>query len=71
MKRKVGIFIGIFAMFFLMFSQFHSVFADSYREMPYDVETMRSPEDVQKMLDYATSWVGKISYASSQNESTI
>lgn len=68
MKRKVGIFIGIFAMFFLMFFQFHSVFADSYREMPYDVETMRSPEDVQKMLDYATSWVGKISYASSQND---
>lgn len=43
------------------------VLADTHREFEYDVSTAWTPEDVQEMLDYATSWVGKISYASSQN----
>ena len=46
-----------------------SVEADKHREVPYDIETIRSAEDVQVMLDYATSWEGKITYASSQNNS--
>ena len=42
-------------------------YADSHREFEYDVETMWTNDDVKEMLDYATFWVGKISYASSQN----
>ena len=41
--------------------------ADSHREYEYDVDTMWTNDDVQEMLDYATYWVGKIGYASSQN----
>ena len=42
-------------------------YADSHREFEYDVETMWTNDDVKEMLDYATFWVGKITYASSQN----
>lgn len=41
--------------------------ADSYREFPYDTDTPWSNDDVEEMLDYATQWVGRIDYASSQN----
>ncbi len=41
--------------------------ADSYREFPYDTSTPWSNDDVDEMLDYATQWAGRISYASSQN----
>lgn len=42
--------------------------ADTHREYEYDVETMWTNDDVQEMLDYATYWVGKIDYASGQND---
>ncbi|MEE1051297.1 MAG: NlpC/P60 family protein [Lachnospiraceae bacterium] len=38
-----------------------------HREYPYDVDTEWTPDDVEEMIDYATQWVGKIDYASSQN----
>ena len=41
--------------------------ADSYREFPYDLDTPWTPDDVDEMIEYATSWEGRISYASSQN----
>ena len=44
-----------------------TVFADKHREFPYDTETPWTNDDVEEMLDYATSWEGKITYASSQN----
>ena len=44
-----------------------AVYADSHREFEYDVGTQWTNDDVDEMLDYATYWVGKISYASSQN----
>ena len=43
------------------------VLADTHRVYEYDVDTMWTMEDVQEMLDYATYWEGKITYASSQN----
>ena len=44
------------------------ILADTHREFEYDIETMWTNDDVQEMLDYATFWVGKISYASGQND---
>ena len=38
-----------------------------HREYPYDVDTPWTNDDVEEMLDYACQWVGKIDYASSQN----
>ena len=43
------------------------VLADTHREFEYDIDTPWTNDDVQEMLDYATYWVGKIDYASSQN----
>ena len=42
--------------------------ADSHREFPYDTKTPWTNDDVEEMIDYATSWVGEIDYASSQND---
>ena len=42
--------------------------ADTHREFEYDVDTAWTNDDVQEMLDYATYWVGKIDYASAQND---
>ena len=41
--------------------------ADTHREFEYDIDTPWTNDDVQEMLDYATYWVGKIDYASAQN----
>ena len=67
MRKRFSCVVGLILACILSAMSLNVVQADSYREMPYDVVTPRSPEDVQKMLDYATFWVGKISYASSQN----
>lgn len=44
-----------------------AVYADTHREFEYDVSTSWTNDDVDEMLEYATYWVGKIDYASSQN----
>lgn len=66
-KTCVTVCVMMVVVMLLMFFAPSVVYADDYRDMLYDVTTERSPYDVNKMLAYATSWVGKIEYGSSQN----
>lgn len=66
-KKILAVFLAV--VFFTGITVYspQEVFADTHREFEYDISTPWTPDDVQEMLDYATFWVGKISYASSQN----
>lgn len=67
MRRKIKniLFLPLLIILISIFTL--KAYADEHREYQYDINTPWTQDDVREMLDYATYWVGKISYASSQN----
>ena len=65
--RKYRFILGLIFSAVILLSAAVPARADSYREFPYDTSTPWTNDDVDEMLDYATQWVGRIDYASSQN----
>ena len=65
--RKYRFILGLIFSAVIFLSAAAPARADSYREFPYDTSTPWTNDDVDEMLDYATQWVGRVDYASSQN----